>query len=154
MSSPGEPLSSQGCRQTAPPGSRQCLQDEETTGTAPMPGTLSEPPSPTSRAPDALRTDRLRASESQHPPCSVCSQELNFREIPLPSPPDRPAKPPLHSPSAGDTAHFCGHVIERRSFQLSDPLPQGRRESHLPFPPRAPCLHQERGHPPQNSRTG
>lgn len=95
----------------------------------------------------------LRASESQHPPCSVCSQELNFRDIPLPSPPDRPAKPPLHSQNASDTAHFCSHVIKRRFFQLSALLPH-RLQSHLPFPPKAHCLDQERGHPPHNSRTG
>lgn len=55
-SSPGEPLSSQGRRQTAPTGSPRCLQDKETTDAAQMPGPLSEPPSPTSRAPDMPRT--------------------------------------------------------------------------------------------------
>lgn len=48
--------SSQGRRQTAPTGSPRCLQDKETTDAAQMPGPLSEPPSPTSRAPDMPRT--------------------------------------------------------------------------------------------------
>lgn len=82
-----------------------------------------------------------RASESQHLLCSVCSQELNFREIPLPSPPHRPAKPPLHSQNVSNTAHFCSHIIKRRFFKLSHLRPQGL-ESHLPFPPKARCLDQ------------
>lgn len=131
--SPGALISRQGCRR-----GRGALRTRAAQAQAPC---LVLDQSPHGR-PAPPRTRSGLHLESSTYPGSACSQQPNSGGTPLPSPPDRPAKPLLHPQKAGPPDHTGSHG--RQFFQLLDPLPQGP-ESHPPSPRSGSSLSSPRG---------